>query len=232
MIFITGDTHGKFNRIADFCKINNTTKDDILIILGDVGINYSSNHLDIMKKDFLGNLNITLFCIHGNHEIRPQTIESYDKMNWKNGIVYYEEQYPNLLFAKDGEIFDLNGVNTIVIGGAYSLDKSWRILYGHGWWDDEQPSIEIKKYVEDQLELSNWNVDVVLSHTIPSKYEPIEVFISGINQLNVDKSTEEWLDMIEDKLDYKKWYCGHYHTEKKVDKIEIMYNNFDMFYSF
>ena len=95
---------------------------------------------------------ITLFCIHGNHEQRPDTIDSYAEKRWHGGIVYWEEDYPNLLFAKDGEIFDLDGKQTIVIGGAYSIDKMIRVIYGYGWWADEQPSDEIKRYVEEQLE--------------------------------------------------------------------------------
>ena len=50
-----------------------------------------------------------------------------------------------------------------------------------------------------------------------------------MDQSRVDKSTEEWLDRIEEKLTYRKWYCGHYHTEKKIDKLEIMVANFDEF---
>ena len=37
------------------------------------------------------------------------------------------------------------------------------------------------------------------------------------------------LDGIEDRLEYGKWYCGHYHTEKKIDRVEIMFENFDVF---
>ena len=51
----------------------------------------------------------------------------------------------------------------------------------------------------------------------------------GVDQNRVDKSTEIWLDGIEDRLKYKKWYCGYYHTEKKIDKLEIMFENFDEF---
>ena len=58
---------------------------------------------------------------------------------------------------------------------------------------------------------------------------PLEVFMSGVDQSKVDKTTEIWLDIIEDKLSYKKWYCGHYHTEKKIDNLEIMFENFDEF---
>ena len=123
----------------------------------------------------LESLPITIFAIHGNHEQRPYMIDSYKEKLWHVGTVFYEEEYPSILFAKDGEIFDLKGKQTVVMGEAYSIDKAIRIAYGWGWWEDEQPSDEIKKYVEQQLEKSGWQVDVVLSHTTPLKYEPVEV---------------------------------------------------------
>ena len=229
MIYVTGDTHGKFQRITDFCEHGKTSCEDIMIILGDAGINYNGWVLDREKKELLKTLPITLFCIHGNHEQRPDTIDSYAEKRWHGGIVYWEEDYPNLLFAKDGEIFDLDGKQTIVIGGAYSIDKMIRVIYGYGWWADEQPSDEIKRYVEEQLEKRNWKIDVILSHTVPLKYEPREMFMTGVDQSSVDKSTEEWLDWIEEKLEYQKWYCGHYHTEKKIGKVDMKYKEIEKF---
>lgn len=229
MIYITGDTHGQFERIEAFCRRQNTRREDVLIILGDAGINYDGWVRDRVKKYFLETLPITLFCIHGNHEQRPQTLDTYRERRWHGGVVYYEEEYPDLLFAKDGEVFELDGWQTMVIGGAYSVDKMFRIAYGYGWWPDEQPSEEIRQYVERQLDGCSWNIDVVLSHTAPLKYEPREVFLSGIDQSGVDKSTEEWLDRIEDRLDYRRWYCGHYHTEKRTDRLEILFENFEVF---
>ena len=228
MIYLTGDTHGDVSRIEEFCKQYETDRDDILIILGDAGINYDGGRRDRAVKQFLKELPITLFCIHGNHEQRPYTIDGYKETLWRGGIVYLEEEYPNLLFAKDGEIFDLDGRKAIVIGGAYSIDKEYRLAYGYGWWSDEQPSDDVKQYVELQLDRLGWKVDLVLSHTTPLKYEPTEVFLPGIDQSTVDKSTEIWLDDIEDRLDYQRWYCGHYHTEKEIDKLVIMFENYDV----
>ncbi|MEA4821022.1 MAG: hypothetical protein VB122_02120, partial [Erysipelotrichales bacterium] len=51
-----------------------------------------------------------------------------------------------------------------------------------------------------------------------------------ISQDTVDKSTEEWLGKIEERLDYRKWYCGHYHTRKKIDKVQFMFEDFDILY--
>lgn len=52
---------------------------------------------------------------------------------------------------------------------------------------------------------------------------PVEMFLSGIDQRKVDNSTELWLQEIEKQLTYIRWYCGHFHTEKKVDAIEIKF---------
>ena len=229
MIYITGDTHGNFEHIESFCKRMDTSTDDILIILGDAGINFYGEEYDRRKKIYLNSLPITLFCIHGNHEQRPYTISSYKEKEWHEGIVYYEEEFSSILFAKDGEIFDLDGKKTIVLGGAYSIDKYFRLLRGYPWWSDEQPSMEIKQYAEQQLKERNWNIDIVLSHTGPLKFEPREMFLEGIDQSRVDKSTEIWLDYIENKLSYKKWYFGHYHTEKKIGKVEIKFNDISKF---
>ena len=89
--------------------------------------------------------------------------------------------------------------------------------------------MEIKQYAEQRLEEHNWKIDIVLSHTGPLKFEPREMFLEGIDQSRVDKSTEIWLDYIENKLSYKKWYFGHYHTEKKIDKVEIKFNDISLF---
>jgi len=98
-------------------------------------------------------------------------------------------------------------------------------MMGYMWFKDEQPNDEIKKEVEDKLESIGWKIDCVLTHTTPLKYEPTEWFLKTVIQSTVDKSTEKWLNSIEEKLDYKKWYCGHYHGEKIIDKVEFMFNS-------
>lgn len=49
MIYLTGDTHGRFERIGSFCDRMQTSRDDILIILGDAGINFHAGTLDILR---------------------------------------------------------------------------------------------------------------------------------------------------------------------------------------
>ena len=196
-----------------------------MIILGDAGMNFYGGLRDVMKKERLAQLPLTIFSIHGNHEMRPATIPSYHLTDWHGGKAYVEDTYPNLLFALDGEIYDLDGMRAIAIGGAYSIDKMYRLAHGYGWWPDEQPSPAIKEKVEKARDACGWKIDAVLSHTTPLKYEPVEAFLSFIDQHKVDKSTETWLDGIENRLDYRRWYCGHYHIEKDIDRMSILFES-------
>ena len=224
MIYFTGDIHGRPKKIGDYCKKIGCTQDDIILILGDVGANYFRNARDAIVKDTLNALGPTIFCVHGNHEQRPANIPGYELQPWNGGQVWVQREYPNLLFARDGDIFEINGLRYLVIGGAYSVDKYYRLSIGAGWWPDEQPSAAIKEYVERQV--ADKQVDVILSHTCPFKYEPREMFIKGIDESRVDTSTEKWLDEIEKKVDYKAWLCGHWHTDKTVDRIHFLYDTF------
>lgn len=65
MIYVTGDTHGDFQRIEDFCTRMGTSKDDIMIILGDAGINFSGGERDQLKKEWISMLPITFFVYTG-----------------------------------------------------------------------------------------------------------------------------------------------------------------------
>ena len=93
MIYITGDTHREFYRLHNIEK----NKNNMLIILGDTGINYYLDERDKTLKEQLNSYNIKLFCVQGNHEERPENILTYKKV--------------------------------LVIGGAYSVDKNYRIIY-------------------------------------------------------------------------------------------------------
>ena len=146
MIYFTGDIHGAVDGIADFINKIHPTMEDVIVLLGDVGANYYTGRRDNLLKAFLNDAGTVFLCIHGNHERRPTTIPGYVETEWHGGKAWVQPEYPNLIFAKDGEIYTLNGLRYLVIGGAYSVDKYYRLCRGWGWWPDEQPSQEIKAY--------------------------------------------------------------------------------------
>lgn len=228
MVYLTGDIHGEVEQVFRLVERYGITSGDIIVLLGDVGVNYfGDRRMDGPDKSFLSGLNIPILCIHGNHEMRPESIRSYKEIRWHSGTVYHEKDYPNLYFAKDGEIYDLEGHTAIAVGGAYSVDKWYRLRRGYAWFSDEQPSDEIKARVEKKLAEADWKVDLVLSHTCPYRFIPQEAFLSGIDQSTVDNSTELWLGALEEKLDYTAWYCGHWHIEKRIEKMHFLFHGVD-----
>ena len=144
MIFFTGDIHGNVNGVADFINKVHPTMEDIIVLLGDVGANYYNGRKDHLMKQWLNNSGTRFLCIHGNHEMRPVHVSGYIETEWCGGAGWLQPEYPNLIFAKDGEIYTMNGLRYLVIGGAYSVDKYYRLSRGWSWWPDEQPSPEIK----------------------------------------------------------------------------------------
>ena len=225
MIYYTGDIHGSTLEIVTFCMRFKPSKDDTIVILGDVGANYFGDFRDNKLKDEFFKLEPTIFCIHGNHEMRPETLITYREDQWHGGTVYVEEEFPNLFFAKDGEVYDLEGTKAIAIGGAYSVDKWYRLQRDLHWFPDEQPSDEIKARVEKKLNELSWQIDAVFTHTCPYRYIPREAFMSCVDQSTVDNSTELWLDTIEGKLNYNAWYCGHWHIDKRIDKMHFLFES-------
>ena len=226
MVYYTGDIHGEATKILNFISRFKLTADDTIVILGDAGLNYYNDSRDYHVKHQLNDQGVIIFSIHGNHERRPESLPYYHETSWSGGAVYVEDNFPNLLFAKDGEIFDLCGQKSIVIGGAYSVDKSYRLQHRLGWFADEQPSAEIKEHVESILNSVGWKIDTVLSHTCPAKYIPIEAFMSCVDQSTVDRSTENWLGTIEERLSYNHWLCGHWHIDKRIDKLHFLMDSF------
>lgn len=225
MTYFTGDIHGDAKGLASFVERVKPSPDDVIVLLGDVGANFYMDRQDHLLKAFLNDIGPTVLCIHGNHEARPTSIWGYEERVWNGGIVYVQPEYPQLLFARDGEIFTINGIRYLVIGGAYSVDKDYRLMHGWNWWEDEQPSDEIKAYVEAQI--AEKEFDVILSHTCPFKYEPREAFLDFIESSTVDSSTEHWLDRIEETVDYKAWFCGHWHIDKRIDRMHFLFHSFE-----
>ena len=238
--FITGDKHRNFGYVKNFCSDMNTRRKDVLIILGDAGFNYYEDVRDDKLKQEISDLNITLFCVHGNKEKRPQNVGTYGIRSFCGGKVYYEPKYPNIYFAIDGEIYNFEGKKYMVVGGAHSVDKM-RCLEGNKpFWEDEMPDDTIKAKVEEELALENNKIYGMMTHTCPIDYLPTEMFMSTrqnaevkrnpqkpkpkkLFKPDIDRSTEEWLGKLEKQTDYEVWFCGHYHIDKQIDKIHMMY---------
>ena len=197
-----------------------------LIILGDAGINFYLNKTDKKNKKIINHTGYIIYCVRGNHEERPENLETIEQ--WYDceidGTVWREPEYPNIRYLMDGHVYLIDKKPTLVIGGAYSVDKYYRLERGWNWFANEQLDTTEKRSILQKLNHShNKQFDCVLTHTCPERYIPREWFLPMVDQSTVDNGMEKFLDDVSNIIDYKKWYCGHYHGEKTIDNVEFLY---------
>ena len=52
---------------------------------------------------------------------------------------------------------------------------------------------------------------------------------NGIDEISEHiVQTIDWLDTIEEMLDYKAWYLGHWHINKRIDKLHFLMHEVEM----
>lgn len=220
MVYVTGDTHRDFSRL----RLLDLTEDDLIIVLGDVGINYYLNDSDSRVKKKLSKMPCKFFFIRGNHEERPENIPGYkliDVDGIVKGRVYLQKKYPKLMFAADGPC-EIDGNKCFVVNGAYSVDKYYRQEKHLAWFPDEELTDDEMERILTLAEQTK-TVDYIFSHTCPQKYVPVDTFMLTVDQSTVSRRMEEFLDKIDGVLDYKRWWCGHYHIDYTIDNLRFMF---------
>lgn len=105
-----------------------------------------------------------------------------------------------------GHRFELDGVSFLALGGAYSIDKPYRIV-NESWWPEETITDE-----EMALAISGGPVDVMLTHDAPTGVNPFGPETVG----NKDEYPESWqnrlrLRMVVDACTPRVLFHGHYH---------------------
>lgn len=249
MIYVTGDCHGDFTKFSKrfFTQQKNMTKDDIVIILGDFGgiQNHPDEHpIEKLKLDWLNDLNFTTAFIDGNHDNFDRLLKDYETCDFYGGKAHKIRD--SIYHLIRGEIYTIEKHTFFAFGGAKSHDiqdgildpsnykdeiavkraiqrwkriKTYFRVKGRSWWEQELPSTEEMEHGKAMLEKYNNKVDFVLTHCAPQHIcEKIS------NDFEPDIETE-YFDEISKKLDFKKWFCGHYHIDSEIDnKHQILFH--------
>ena len=228
-IFFLGDLHGDWRPVRELNRRLEDKLDlhDTIVLLGDAGLNFYLNERDNQFKNKLSKFNCRYFVIRGNHEERPSICAAQNPDKWEHiwysinnieGWMWVEKNYPHIFYAEDNPSeYDFIDYKTLVIPGAYSVDKEYRLMRGWTWFPQEQLTLE-ERIGGLHLVDASQNYDLVLSHTCPIDWEPVDLFLPMINQLNVDKTMEEYLAEIEYKINYKAWLWGHYHAYREYGR--------------
>ena len=228
---VRGDCHGDFTWLnARMFKILNP-RDYAIIILGDVGFNTGYVSRDNNKKEYASQFGYTIYCVRGNHEARPESIDGMERIWDSNvqGIVLYEKKYPLIRYFDNYGIYylksEIKEYRTLVLGGAYSIDKFYRLKNNLLWWEDEQLSDKEKADAEMLIQQTDKHFDLILSHTCPYSLRPTDKFLPIVEQSTVDTSMEEWLEKIKGMITYDVWLSGHHHCDRWIDKHHMIFFN-------
>ena len=213
-IVITGDTHGTFDieKVVRYFNEHEDeyTRDDYLIICGDVGVCGFMASDEAKTRDILRNLPVTVLFVDGNHENFEQ-LNSYAVEIWNGGKVHFIES--NIIHLMRGQVFEIDGKEFFTFGGAYSVDKMYR-TEGITWFPEEIPSKEEYEEGWKNLEKADFQVDYILSHTAPREVAAA----IGYGELSDDEvELRQFLQRVEDETEFTAWYFGHFHEDTDVE---------------
>lgn len=247
-IYITGDMHGDYRRLAKkerrMLPFYMGGK-DYLIICGDMGLLWNKKDKEFeYNVDWLSKLPFTILFVDGNHE-GFTLLNDYPVEIWNGGKVHHIVK-DKIIHLMRGQVFEIQGKTIFTFGGASShdiqggvLDKSdpaydimrreaiikglaYRVL-NESWWAEELPTEQEMQEGRDNLDKVGWKVDYVVSHCAST---PIQALI-GCKRGNIYEKDilTDYFEELEQKLKYKQWYCGHYHINAFVDeKHTVIYH--------
>lgn len=127
-VILGGDTHGDTNQVFWLIDQAKAEGAQAVFVLGDFGI---WSHLD--GGDFVRHVSnrvsrtkIPVYFLPGNHE-NYDLLEQYEKVNEKtaDGFVVIE---PGVFYSPRGHRWTWSGVRFLSLGGAYSIDKHYRVV--------------------------------------------------------------------------------------------------------
>lgn len=213
-VIIIGDIHGRFGDLnALMNKLSAKYERVTYICCGDFAFFWDKN-----KNDSIGKIKVPerdrLIWIPGNHE------------NW-NHIDEYErgklhEVDTRVFLASFGAIETINNKRYLFVGGAESIDRIYRIE-DKSWWKNEIiTEDDMNFYYDDNLDKEN--VDVVISHTCPTKFKLKGFDNFYLNSKFNDPSKQALTDILENNRPAD-WFFGHYH---KFQKGKWNFCNFTM----
>ena len=222
MIYLAGDTHGEFElyKVEDFLKkeasVRTLSKEDYVIILGDVGVCWDGAAHDERVMQRLNELPVTVLWIDGNHE-NFDIIDSLPVTEWHGGKVQFIGE--KIIHLMRGYVYEIEGKKFWAFGGGLSIDKMGR-EEGVSWWRREMPSDE--EYVRGKWNLLQQNneVDYIITHTVPRSVacKLVRRIYPGEEEL------QYYFQKIAGLATFKKWYFGHWHMDYESEKYVGLYD--------
>lgn len=243
MIILTGDTHSDFGRFSSrrFPAKKGMTRHDYVIICGDFGGVWDGSRGENSRLDWLEqHCPFTALFVDGNHE-NYDLLSEYPVEDWHGGKV--QRIRSSVLHLMRGQVYEIDGKTFFTMGGAAShdiqdgvIERSGKDFYDNylplrrrhalfrinheSWWKEELPGDEEYDEAIRNLDRVSWSVDYIITHCAPTRIQAIV----GDSTYAPDCLTD-FLETVSKRCSFKKWFCGHYHQNLKVeDKYILLYD--------
>lgn len=209
MIWFLADLHGGrtadgLKKYQELCK-----KEDLLIVLGDVELNFDNSESNREFSEYFMSLDCNIAFVDGNHD-NFDYLEALPVEDWNGGKVHRVTD--RIVHLIRGHIFELEGSSFLVMGGCISAKQKWKDA--GLWWEREQASDEELELAYENLRKRGNKVDYILTH----KY-------SNPNHTYRYDSAEKFADYVDKNITFKHWYSGHWHEYIEIDgKHTVIYN--------
>lgn len=152
---LAGDWHGSFQQAEKVIRHAKELELDTIFQVGDFGIWNNDKPFLNQMQHLLGQWNIQLLFIDGNHENFEML---YQKKILDDGTRYVRD---NITHVPRGYRWDWHGMSFLALGGAASIDRKHR-RDRHSWWIEELLT------EEDILTAqSGGPVDIMITHDSP-----------------------------------------------------------------
>ena len=209
MIYFISDIHGdiNFKGLQEYLDI--ATDKDLLIILGDLELNFCDTQENREFTEQFLRLNKNIAFIDGNHE-NFAYLDAFPIEEWQGGEVNRLTQ--NIVRLRRGSVYQIDGLKFFTFGGCKSSAK-WKEM---GLWHfgDEPTESECALAVNNLNKNAN-KVDYILTH----KYE-LEDGVGNGNKLLFDLCK-----YIDENVSFNKWLAGHWHKIAEHDKKHLYIYN-------
>ncbi len=207
MVYVTGDTHGDYERFSD-PLLKKLEEEDVLIICGDFGFIWDGSHQENMVLKKLSQKKYTIAFVDGCHENFDLLERNYPLNRWMGGIV--RQISPNIVHLQRGEIYTIEGDTYFTFGGGHSQDIEYRTETGN-WWKQEHPTHDEIRHAIYKLQESKSKVDYIITHEPPASLKDC-LGVDVQQRLEIHTFFE---DIIKE-CEYKKWFFGKCHMDRFI----------------
>lgn len=202
------------------------TGEDKLIVTGDFGFVFrgEKNYLSERNKlNALAQKPYEILFADGNHEGFDFLAEYPQELRYGAPVRRIRD---NIFWLQRGYVYTIEGHTFFTMGGAYSMDKAFRLshqaLTGEKiWFEQELPNAEEYHRAIHTLQGAGMKVDYIITHTAPTYIIPL--VIKKMSDPH-DAELTGFLDWIYHDVTFKKWFFGHFHEDMEVtDRLTACY---------